>query len=355
MCAYQVRLAESGDRGPILDFLREEWKADHIFLKSNELLDWQHLDSQRGALNFVVAVEDNSRRLLGILGFIPVARFDRKLSDAKDYWGALWKGRSAGGVPGVGLELLDYFERTLQPRSLGMIGVTPHAEKIYRALGFRTGMLDRFYVINPDMRTFKLVAGHAQEKGLDTVKEGTGSIGVADLRDCDGRLEAFVAAGNQGGLPQKSAEYLRNRYERHPIYRYNLFGIEQAGRECGVLVCRVAEHEGARALRIVDLKIRNDCRRLMGTVFKQLVSNFEAEYADFYYAGVSKTWAEGAGVKILDVNAQLILPSYFEPFTAKNVDLRYAVKAPQGQVYEIFRGDADQDRPNLVIANTTQC
>lgn len=355
MCAYQVRLAEPGDRGRILDFLREEWKADHIFLKSNELLDWQHLDSRRGALNFVVAVEDNPNRLLGILGFIPVARFDRKLADAKDYWGALWKGRSTGGVPGVGLELLDYFERTLQPCSLGMIGVTPHAEKIYRALGFRTGMLDRFYVVNPSFKTFNLVAGYEQEGKVASVKEGIGSIVLTDLRGGDGRLEAFVSAGKQGGIPGKSAEYLRNRYERHPIYKYNLFGIEEAGRHCGVVVCRVAEHEGARAIRIVDLKIRNDCRRLMGIVFTQLVSGFEAEYADFYYAGISNTWAEGAGVKILTVKERLILPSYFEPFVAKNVDLRYAVKAPQGQVYEIFRGDADQDRPNLVIANTTQC
>jgi hypothetical protein len=48
----------------------------------------------------------------------------------------------------------------------------------------------------------------------------------------------------------------------------------------------------------------------------------------------------------LDFDGELIIPSYFEPFEQRNVKIELAYKAKFQ--YVAFKGDADQDRPNIV-------
>ena len=41
-----------------------------------------------------------------------------------------------------------------------------------------------------------------------------------------------------------------------------------------------------------------------------------------------------------------IVPNYFEPFLKQNINIDYAFKSKSP--YVIFKGDSDQDRPNLI-------
>ena len=43
----------------------------------------------------------------------------------------------------------------------------------------------------------------------------------------------------------------------------------------------------------------------------------------------------------------IIIPNYFEPFKRENIKLRYAIW-PDKKTLPIFKGDCDQDRPNVI-------
>jgi hypothetical protein len=45
-------------------------------------------------------------------------------------------------------------------------------------------------------------------------------------------------------------------------------------------------------------------------------------------------------------DGNLIIPNYFEPFEQKNVKIELAYKADFP--YVAFKGDSDQDRPNIL-------
>ena len=68
----------------------------------------------------------------------------------------------------------------------------------------------------------------------------------------DDDFAAVVWRGNSGSTPAKTPEYFRRRYARHPVYRYVVDAIVEADRVVALLASRVAEHEGHRALRLVD-------------------------------------------------------------------------------------------------------
>ena len=43
----------------------------------------------------------------------------------------------------------------------------------------------------------------------------------------------------------------------------------------------------------------------------------------------------------------IVIPNYFEPFKRENIKLRYAIW-PGKKILPIFKGDCDQDRPNVI-------
>ena len=54
------------------------------------------------------------------------------------------------------------------------------------------------------------------------------------------------------------------------------------------------------------------------------------------------------GFQHLDLNQEeIIVPNYFEPFEKKNVKLEIAYKSKSDN-YVAFKGDSDQDRPNVL-------
>jgi len=138
---------------------------------------------------------------------------------------------------------------------------------------------------------------------------------------------------------------LLNRYLHHPFYRYRAW-LATGGSASAVFITRNCTHDGAVALRIVDFLGAPRVLAKAGAAFQRLLAEYAAEYLDFYCCGLSEELA-AAGLRDLQGDAGLILPAYFEPFVARNVDLHYALKGPGGRLI-ICKGDADQDRPNML-------
>ena len=77
---------------------------------------------------------------------------------------------------------------------------------------------------------------------------------------------------------------------------------------------------------------------------QSFLENNDCEYVDCYNYGIEKEVFLKMGFS--EVKEDCIIPNYFEPFEKKNVDIHYAVFGKHDVV--IFKGDGDQDRPNLL-------
>lgn len=335
------RLARLDEAESIMNFLRDQWSAQHVLATSRTLFGWQHEDAAQGRCNFIVAGEGAD--IQGVLGFIPLSRYDDALAGNDTNWLTTWKVRPKM-ASGLGVKLLWALEKACPSRWIGTIGLNKATRDIYAALGYATGRVPRYFLLNPAMSAFHLAQLPANLAAAPTSAEGTQA----------GRLSADRFGAATTGIsqpaniaPRKSAAHFYNRYLKHPFYRYDVW-LLQGGGASGLLAVRTCSHEGRTALRLVDFvgepAVIAGARRAL----EEMLAVYEAEYLDFFCSGIE---AEAAAAGLLDVGSVegLVLPGYFEPYSAANVDLLYSLKGP-GARHLVCKGDADQDRPNRLTA-----
>ena len=324
------------DIDDVLGFIDAHWQRGHILTRSRALLDWQHRDADGGGYSFIVARRGPD--LVGILGYIATRRFDPAITRGAVVWLTMWRVIEQGGVPGLGLALLQRL-RALEPdQSVGALGLNPATSPIYRGLGFRVGELQHYVRPNRRVERFELA------RLTEPVSTATGSEALSAFPLLD---EAAISAVN-GAIeslaqtPAKTARYFYSRYLRHPVYDYRVLELRDDAVAAGILVARVAEHAGRRALRIVDLVARPDIIARLGGLVDALLVETGAEYADLYNTGLEPHLLERGGFTRVDPEGADVVPDHFEPFERRNVRLWYAFTGEP----VLYKGDADQDRPS---------
>ena len=83
-----------------------------------------------------------------------------------------------------------------------------------------------------------------------------------------------------------------------------------------------------------------------------LLKNTDAEYIDFYSAGIEEDDLAASGFTRCQAGDGVVIPNYFEPFIKKKIEIAYMISTPVGQKYRIVKGDSDQDRPNRIEGST---
>lgn len=334
-----ITMAAVEDRAAIMSFIDDWWARGHVLATSTRLFDWQY--GARAAAGYNVVIARQGAEILGILGFINTADIDDAQGRDGTVWLALWKVRE-GAPAGLGLRLLRHLERSVPHAALGVLGIgDPRHLAMYRALGFHTGECTQ-HVLTSRTRPLTLVQLPAG------IRRPTGKPGVAALRpldpaDVDAALEGLAS----DALPLKTAAYLRRRYLDHPVYSYAMHVVVVDGAPpSAVVVSRVATAGGARVVRIVDCAGDVTVLSEAGAAVGDLVEEAGAEHADLWVAGVDGSIPEAAGFAAVDPDGPLVVPGYLEPLVRSNIRLRYAFRSPRP--FRLFRGDGDQDRPNML-------
>lgn len=328
--SHTVRLCLESEYEKLIDFLKNQWSENHIFVKSKKMLDFQHLNLENKVYNFVVAYNEQTENFDAVLGFIPLSRYDKNLNH-NDFWLALWKVKEEYKKYGIGLELLFYFNRTFEPHSLSAVGISDVAKRIYRAFRYNIGVLEHFYIKNPHCENFKIADFKQNCTKFKSEDVKLKPVDITKLKD------SFVKFH-----PQKSINFLINRYIKHPIYHYEIYGIFKKNLLVSLCVFRKIEANGGICLRIVDWL--GDFVPNCYYAFLDLLLEFNAEYIDLLCLG-SKEKILKMGFCLKGVDE--LIPNYFEPFLKQNVSIEYAYKSKQ-DFYTIFKGDSDQDRPSMI-------
>lgn len=320
----------------LMAFIRDHWSERHVLARSRAVLDWQHRDGAAGRYNVLVARKNGL--IVGMLGFIPSSRYDLALAqDDETVWLTTWRVVEGAGN-GLGLILMRELTDRLASRWIGTAGLNPKTRAVYDALGYRTGRMTRHY------RLSKRAGERLARVPLNWPTPRPALLG-GTLTPLEADELDALAIGPLSQVPRKTPTQFRARYLDHPFYAYRLYRAT-TGTATAVIVVRTCEHDGARALRIVDLLGDPAALAGCGVAFDALLEVAGAEYVDFYCSQRIAPLID-TGFDVLNVDDALVLPSYFEPFEQTNVDILYSVDGP-GNGLVICKGDCDQDRPSML-------
>ena len=335
----------------LVGFLRDHWGREHVLVTDRRVLDRQHRDEASARYDALLAWDGHE--VVGVVGFVRTGRFDPALADGRDtVWLTTWRARD-DAPPGTGLALVRGLERLLRPRWYGTVGMRASAEPLYRGLGHATGLLDRWVLIDPDadLRLVRTGSGAPVPSGLrgvaatDATPIGLVPLTAADLDDA--RVRRLVDDGPT--VPARSAAYVAARFLADPFHAYRVHLAERDGHGL-LIVWRAVEHAGARAVRIVDLVGHPDALAGAGAALLALLREVGAEHLDVHAVGHAAVLS-AAGLHPLAAAPDLVVPSRYDPFEDRNVDLRFAIRGADGPLL-LVKADADQDRPNRPVGGT---
>ncbi len=340
MSFVDIRFCQVEEIDLLQQYLKNNWQHDHVFVKSRQLLTWLHQSSDNN-LNYVIAVNEIGE-IVGSLGFNSTTHFDNQLSkSAVDVWLALWKANNE--YPGVGFAMLRFIEEEINPVSIGAIGINDPVEKNYNLLGFKSGFWDQYFFLNTKIIDFKIASileiniTTNDKRNVDSSRQQ-----IKIIKD----LNLLTNTPKPIYKPLKSVNYFINRYTKHPFYKYQIWGIYKEDEIICLLVTRKINVNESFCIRILD--VLGDLSQVenLSAEFDQILQKENAEYIDFINYGINEDVFYKIGLQKRTTD-NIIIPNYFEPFVQSNINIKFAYKS-QDEPYTIFKGDADQDRPNIL-------
>jgi hypothetical protein len=345
---YDFHFCNIDEIDKVVDFIDKHWKKGHILVQSRELLNWQHFNSERNEYNFVVAVDKDSGEIHGILGFISTRNFDKQINNIQ-VWPAIWKVCDDIGTTGLGLALYNYLQCNLCIETITNLGINPSTENIYKNLGFETGVLKQWYILNNEISNFCLITNDLDQ---DHKPNHSSSYGYALELCAQNDFLDFSASVALEFPHYKSPRYYIKRFFEHPLYQYSAYSVVVRGFAKAVIFTRICQANGNKAVRIVDYLGEHAAISGCYDCFQQLLRRESAEYVDFINIGFSEKYLIDAGFRDRN-DSKIIIPDYYEPFCQKNVDIHYVFKTINNEVScLIFKGDSDQDRPSSLRRQT---
>lgn len=340
---FDFRLATSDDIDPIMKFIGDEWKKDHILSKNRKLFMWQYGNEEYDDYDTinVFLMTDKKNNIVGINGFVQYSN-DPLLRYVSS---ALTAVKADVGVPMCGIELIKRFKEQIPANAYYSSGtrektMIPVGKKVFN---YTVGIMQQFYIVNPTISDFKIARINSRTDE-STYDNGIGILEPADMKLISEKYDFSSKYYNQG---YKSREYIQKRFFKHPVYVYKAYGIKKnsGDKYVGVLFGREIDVGDTRIFRIVDYIGDIKCLGEIGDALHRILLENNYEYIDLLAGSIEYDILKRSGFRLLKQNDENIIPMYFEPFVRENKFIWYQKSNPD---IVIFKADGDQDRPNVM-------
>lgn len=336
---HHFRIATLDDKPHLLAFLKDQWNAEHIYLKCDSFFDYDYLFGDN--LNFLLAINQD-QQIDGMLGFILYS----PEYNGSDIFTVLWKVRPKNGDPMLGMTLLEKLISDFGFRVVSTVGANKKTLPIYEFMGYTTGQLKHYFILNNQLPSFHIC------QNTENVVGNFDPVPPADKRlisfeTFDNLRNYFNPEKYKERIPYKSPQYINKRYFNHPFYTYCIFGVADITDTVNsIVIAREIIHQESKVLRLVDFIGEPSDLMALGPFLKEYMHLHGYEYVDFYQYGIDHDTMLQAGFLLKDDYKDLVIPNYFDPFHQANVSINFFTAAP-GEFY-IFKADGDQDRPNRI-------
>lgn len=330
---YEIRFAKYEEIDEIMKFLEVHWRKGHILARDREFFEYEMVVD--GRVNFVIAKDRESGVIRGLHGFLMAS----KNRDKFDTWGSIWK-VIPGSMALLGLEIVRRLEAYTGTRAFLSIGGNAKTTVpiLQRVRHFEdVGKMQHFYCV-AKRKEYRVAKVAHYEPFVENRKYQVQYLLFKNMDELE-RLYDF--SHSEESFPYKDRWYIKHRYFEHPIYTYQVYGLLEDEKAQALLICREQEYNGEKVLRIVDYIGKP---QLFGGISEFLKASLEKyEYIDLYCYGFDVSYVRQAGMIELKADDTNIIPNYFAPFVAENIDIW--VGTPKGKAI-FFKADGDQDRPN---------
>lgn len=334
---YEFRIATVDDIEAIMKFIEDYWKSDHILAHNRELFEYEFLEED-GTVNFILAIDRKKGTIECLNGFLKASHDDNNL----DIWGSIWKVLD-GNKGMLGAELIRRRKDMTNCRCDLDVGDNPKtAIPVLKVLLKRYTTKMRHYYMLSERDDYKI----AKISYLPDITKGKESYNVIRFNNINEVKARYDAEKFKSSTPYKDYWYINHRFFEHPVYDYEVYGIEVNDSVDALLVFRKQPYDNRIAVRFVDYI--GDCTLIRGIgdfLEKYLKSNDKNEYIDFYCAGIEDEYIKEAGLVALTDNDLNIIPNYFGPFLQENIDI-WVDSREKDSLFT--KADADQDRPNKI-------
>lgn len=320
------------DIDDIMKFIEQYWSSTHILCRSRKFFEWQYC--YHGEVGFVIARNNTSHELEGIVGYIPYSE-----EEERDVFGALWKVRS-DHYPMLGLKLKLYLMRSIHAKSLSGIGLNPSTLELHKRSGSVLGRLRHYYLLS-DLEEY--IVAKISTKVIPDYNHEREQFILTEVKEREALRRLCDKEKLEKKTPRKSFDFLCHRYWQHPVYQYRFQGIYRGEELLGCFVTRKIQCDSS-ILRIVDYIGDIEAIAHTGAALRDMLDGYE--YMDFYLYGIRNDILEDAGFALKQDDDINIIPNYFEPFVQKNIVLDFFADSLENIV--LFKGDGDQDRPNFM-------
>lgn len=334
---YEFRVATKEDIDSIMQFIGDYWKADHILSYSKPLFEYEFLEED-GTVNFILAIDRRKGTIECLNGFLKASHDENNL----DIWGSIWKVLD-GNKGMLGVELIRRRKEMVQCRCDLDVGDNPEtAIPIFKSLLKRYTIKMSHYYMLSERECYKI----AKILYFPEKKKGKESYNVIRFNNINEVKTRYNAEKFKNRIPYKDYWYINHRFFEHPVYNYEVYGIEFNKTIEALFVLRNQPYENSVAVRFVDYI--GECTLIRGIGWfleEYLKKNDRYEYIDFYCAGMDDKYIREAGFSALTDNDMNIIPNYFEPFRQENIDI-WVDSSEKDSLFT--KADADQDRPNRI-------
>ena len=319
-----IEYMKESDKGNLFTFLEKNWNINHIYLKDKNYFKYEFSDNS----NFILAKNDD--RIVATLGYFD---YDNK----GDIWTVIWKN---AGKMDDGLKCLQFL-LSAGYKSVSSCGINKKTIPIYEFLGINTGRLKHFYILNQEIKEYKIA------KILDISVKQIELEKVENLIEVS-NIEELLKLIDYQELKKynfyKSPEYFNKRYFNHPYYKYHV--LVKTINAKSILVYRIVKANGGSCIRIMDfLGNEEEFKELANYLMDKMLKE-KHEYVDIYEIGIEDSILLNSGFTERTEKHTNIIPNYFEPFVQKNIEIYYMSNCKDK--FKIFKGDGDQDRPSMV-------
>lgn len=330
MDTYTFGLAKLADETRIKNFMQKHWGAPHPLVQCQNFFNFYY-KTHKNRLNFALCEKEGE--LAAIAGYIPA-----NSGKNPDAWVSIWLADKA--QKGSGIELMDAMPKLLPFKSLACNNIKPKTRPFYHFLGYKTGKMGHFYRL-ADKPKYSLAV--VIKKDIPPVFGGAELLPIKNGQAL--WQSGFVPPQNAN--PCKDMWYILRRYFAYPGQTYTVHALVVPGQSapCGLLCTRTINAGGVFVLRIADYIGNAEMLPKAGVAIAQLMQKENAEYADFYCAGIDPNLLRQAGFAERQECSENIIPNYLNPPLIENTDYYYFTNNAAG--FAMFKADGDQDRPNI--------
>lgn len=327
------RTATIKDVDAIMQFIKMYWAENHILARDKDFLLYEYGNGEQ--LNFNLAIDRKTGQIDVLMGFYLYSN-DEKSCDSS---GGLIKVNPNCRIPFIGIEVVKRHISNVGRVYVGN-GANPNTALplVKRILGHFVGKLNHFYCINLK-EDFKIAIIKNKEIKMITEPKQKKLYLINSVEDM---YAVFDDESYKNRFTYKDRSYIDKRYFRHPIYQYKLYSIGKENVKT-VLVLREISCNGGKIARIVDVLGDENELAYIGNSIQKMLEDNHYEYIDIYEHGVEDAVMDKAGFIQRKDDDENIIPNYFEPYEAKNIEIYYHSTCENAK---IFKADGDQDRPN---------